>query len=62
MEARITELEARLAAILGTRGAVRETTFEILTQGDVHMLHRQGYMVAGNDDAVCFYIDAQRCR
>jgi hypothetical protein len=38
---------------------MRETTFEILTQGDVHMAHCQGYMVAGNDDAVCFYIDAR---
>jgi hypothetical protein len=38
---------------------MRETTFEILTQGDVHMAHRQGYMVAGDADAVCFYIDAR---
>jgi hypothetical protein len=36
---------------------MRETTFKILTQGDVHMAHCQGYMVAGGTDAVCFYID-----
>jgi hypothetical protein len=36
---------------------MRETTFRILKQGDVHMAHCQGYMVAGGADAVCFYID-----
>ena len=36
---------------------MRETTFKILQQGDVQMAHCNGYMVAGNGDAVCFYID-----
>jgi hypothetical protein len=36
---------------------MRETTFQILAQGDVEMAHCQGYMVSGGDDAVCFYID-----
>lgn len=36
---------------------MRETTFKILTQGDVQMAHCRGYMVAGGADAVCFYID-----
>lgn len=40
---------------------MRETTFKILTQGDVKMAHCQGYMVVGGDDAVCFYIDP-KCR
>ena len=35
----------------------RETTFKILSQGDVEMAHCQGYMLAGDGDAVCFYID-----
>ena len=33
------------------------TTFKILRQGTVEMLHSEGYMVVGNSDAVCFYID-----
>ena len=28
---------------------MRETTFKILTQGDVQMAHCQGYMVAGGE-------------
>lgn len=36
---------------------MRETTFKILVQGDIGMAHCQGYMVVGNDDAVCFFID-----
>jgi len=36
---------------------MRETKFTILTQGDVKMAHDVGYMVAGDGDAVCFYID-----
>jgi len=42
---------------MGIGGNMRETTFKILTQGDVQMAHCQGYMVAGGEDAVCFYID-----
>ena len=45
---------ARLGVIGGN---MRETTFKILTQGDVQMAHCQGYMVAGGEDAVCFYLD-----
>ena len=36
---------------------MRETTFNILVQGDVKMAHCVGYMLAGGGDAVCFYID-----
>ena len=36
---------------------MRETIFKILRQGDVQMAHCKGYMVVGNCDAVCFYID-----
>ena len=36
---------------------MRETTFKILRQGDVQMTNCKGYMVVGNGDAVCFYID-----
>ena len=36
---------------------MRETTFTILEQGDVKMAHCQGYMLAGDGDAVCFFID-----
>jgi hypothetical protein len=35
----------------------KETKFKILRQGDVQMAHCVGYMLAGGDDAVCFYID-----
>ena len=36
----------------------KETKLTILTQGNVRLLHNYGYMVNGNDEAVCFYIDA----
>lgn len=36
---------------------MRETHFEIRQQGDVQMSGTTGYMVLGNEDAVCFYID-----
>lgn len=35
----------------------KETTFRILTQGDVRMVHNIGYMLVGGPDAVCFYVD-----
>lgn len=35
----------------------RETTFKIVQQGDVKMAHNIGYMLLGNEDAVCFFID-----
>lgn len=35
----------------------QETTFVIVRQGDVKMAHCAGYMVAGGEDAVCFFID-----
>ncbi len=42
----------RLNRHLGVIGGnMRETTFKILTQGDVQMAHCQGYMVAGGEDA-----------
>ena len=40
---------------------MRETTFKVLTQGDVEMAHDVGYMVVGGHDAVCFFIDP-KCR
>jgi hypothetical protein len=36
---------------------MRETKFVVVSQGDVKMAHDVGYMVAGGDDAVCFFID-----
>jgi len=36
---------------------MRETTFAIRAQGDVQMAHCKGYMVTGDGDAVCFYVD-----
>ena len=36
----------------------KETKLTLITQGNVRLLHKYGYMVKGNDDAVCFYIDA----
>jgi hypothetical protein len=36
---------------------MRETKFRIRHQGDVEMAHCNGYLLAGNDEAVCFYID-----
>jgi hypothetical protein len=35
----------------------KETTFKVLRQGDVKMAHCVGYMLAGGEDAVCFFID-----
>lgn len=35
----------------------RETTVRILRQGDVKMAHCLGYMLSGNENAVCFFID-----
>ena len=35
----------------------KETKLTILTQGNVRLSHEYGYMVKGNDEAVCFYID-----
>lgn len=35
----------------------RETTFKVLHQGEVEMAHLRGYLVVGNGDAVCFFID-----
>lgn len=34
-----------------------ETKLKILTQGDVIIPDEVGYMLVGNNDAVCFYID-----
>lgn len=34
-----------------------ETTFKVLRQGDVEMAHCVGYLLAGGEDAVCFFID-----
>lgn len=35
----------------------RETEFKILQQGAVKMAHNYGYMLVGDEDAVCFFID-----
>lgn len=35
----------------------RETKLRVLTQGCVELSHETGYMLAGDGDAVCFYID-----
>ena len=35
----------------------RNTEFKILRQGVVKMAHNYGYMLAGDGDAVCFFID-----
>jgi hypothetical protein len=36
---------------------MRETTFKIQRQGSVRFSHLTGYMLVGDKDAVCFYID-----
>ena len=35
----------------------RTTPLSVLSQGDVEVLHGEGYLVLGNDEAVCFYVD-----
>lgn len=35
----------------------RKTEFKIIHQGAVKMAHNYGYMLAGDGDAVCFFID-----
>ncbi len=37
---------------------MRQTKFTVLTQGDVHLSFNYGYGVVGNEEAVCFFIDA----
>lgn len=52
------EAEAVLrAALQKSRKAERETTFKISRQGDVRFSHCQGYMLLGDGNAVCFFID-----
>ena len=36
---------------------MRETTFNIVHQGEAKMAHCFGYDLVGNDEAVCFFID-----
>jgi len=36
---------------------MRKTEFRIIEQGDVKLAHTNGYMLAGGEDAVCFFID-----
>ena len=36
---------------------MRETKLTILHQGEVKLSHLKGYMVVGDGDAVCFFID-----
>jgi hypothetical protein len=36
---------------------MKETKFTVTRQGDVRMAHSVGYMLAGGEDAVCFFID-----
>lgn len=36
---------------------MRETTFKIQRQGAVRFNHLTGYMLVGDKDAVCFFID-----
>lgn len=36
---------------------MKETKLRVLAQGDVKITCETGYMLAGDGDAVCFYID-----
>ena len=38
---------------------MKETRLTIVEQGDVRLAHLTGYMLVGDGDAVCFYIDPQ---
>lgn len=36
---------------------MKETKITVLSQGDVELAHNYGYMVVGDGNAVCFYVD-----
>lgn len=56
---RLRECKPDLVARLrdSQRDTMKETRLRVLTQGDVELAHETGYMVAGDGDAVCFFID-----
>ena len=37
----------------------RTTPIKVLTQGNVKLSHDYGYLVVGNDHAVCFFVDPE---
>jgi len=41
---------------------IKETKLNVLTQGNIKLLHDHGHRVKNNDHVVCFYIDTvARC-